>query len=97
MKVVGAYRQDGYVAVEAGKGIEIETKAVNMEEIFHKRSAVSGARAFRDGDWIFVQALKYSQPESSLSLNVTRHELQKVISCIVPSAQLQDHDDKRWQ
>jgi len=55
MKVVGAYRQDGYVAVEAGEGIEIETKAVNMEEISTSEVPIWSACVPRR-DLIFVQA-----------------------------------------
>lgn len=84
--VIGAYRQDGFVAIEAGEGIEIGATAVNMEEVFVSEVPYLSSVRSPKGTGIFVHAFTYSRRDHSLALDVRKHELQEVITCVVPHA-----------
>lgn len=86
IEVVGAYRQDGYVAVEAGEGIEIGAAARNMEEVYVSEVPQLARVQSPTGTGFFVHAFRYSRPGHALTLDVRQHELSRVITSIVGSA-----------
>jgi len=86
IRVLDVYRQDGYVAVEAGEGMEIGAETENMEEVYISEVPELSRIRSQAGTGIFVHAFRYSRPERSLKLDVRKHELQEVITCVVPYA-----------
>ncbi len=80
-------RQDGFVGVEAGEGIEILTTSKELREIPVTAMPYPYALTrYYTPRRVLIHAFRYVATDYSLKLNVTKHALKPVLSVVVPSA-----------
>jgi hypothetical protein len=85
--VPDAERQDGFIAVEAGEGIEILSAPTNLTELPVTSVPYPQALAkFYIPKRLLIHAFRYTTTDYSLKLTVEKHPLKAVLTEVIPRA-----------
>ncbi|MFH1421678.1 MAG: hypothetical protein ABIH42_03055, partial [Planctomycetota bacterium] len=85
--IPNAQRQDGFIGVEAGEGIEIRIEPANLTELAinampYPEELVRYYRLRR----LLINAYRYTNLDYSLKLKVSKYNLKQVITEVIPAA-----------